>query len=49
MRRCLFKVNSQSSFHCYPKEDIQGHVGYFEISLQYKYYFAIRFILFVVF
>lgn len=49
MRRCLFKVNSQSSFHCYLKIGIQGHVGYYKISLQYKYYFAMCFILFVVF
>lgn len=40
-KACLFKVNPQRSFHCNPKEDIQGHaVEHYEISLQYKILFC---------
>lgn len=40
-RACLFKANPQSSFHCFPYEDMQGHsVGYYKTNLQYKILFC---------
>lgn len=43
-KECLFKVSPQRSFHCNPKEDIQGHaVEHYEISSQYKILFCCMF------